>query len=138
MSISIGDVIKTYMTLRAQRDEIEAKVKDQLADLKIKMAKLEAYLKDEMDKQNLTSFKSEYGTAFLTTTDYASVADWQEVLAYIRETESFDLLTQSVSKLAVRAFIEENKQVPPGVNYGTKVDVNIRKPTAKAELEVPV
>jgi len=33
----------------------------------------------------------------------------------------------------VRGYIEQNKVVPPGVNYGTKLEVNVRKPTAKAE-----
>ncbi len=130
---NIGDVIRTYMKLRDQKTAVEAEVKERVSDLKAKMEKLEAYLKTQMDAQGLTSFKSDYGTAFLTTTDYANVADWDAVLDFIRDNEAFDMLEKRVSKIAVRGYIESNKAVPPGITYGTKLEVNIRKPGAKAE-----
>ncbi len=130
---NIGDVIRTYMKLRDQKTAIEAKVKGDLTTLKGKMDKLEAYLKAQMDAQGLTSFKSDFGTAFLTTTDYANVEDWNKTLDFILDNEAFDMLEKRVSKIAVRGYIEENKAVPPGVTYGTKLEVNIRKPGAKAE-----
>jgi hypothetical protein len=130
---NVGDVIRTYMKLRDQKAAIEGEVKEQIAELKAKMEKLEAYLKTQMDAQGLTSFKSDYGTAFLTTTDYANVADWDSVLDYIRDNDAYDMLEKRVSKIAVRGYIEANKAVPPGINYGTKLEVNIRKPGAKSE-----
>jgi hypothetical protein len=116
-----GDVIRTYMKLREQKAAIEGEVKERVADLKAKMEKLEAFLKVQMDAQGLTSFKSDYGTAFLTTTDYANVADWDAVLNFVRDNEAFDMLEKRVSKIAVRGYIEANKAVPPGVTYGTKL-----------------
>jgi len=130
---NVGDVIRTYMKLRDQKAAIEAETKERVADLKAKMEKLEAYLKAQMDAQGLTSFKSDYGTAFLTTTDYANVADWDAVISFIRDNEAYDMLEKRVSKIAVRGYIEQFKAVPPGINYGTKLQVNIRKPGAKAE-----
>ena len=130
---NIGDVIRTYMKLRDQKAAIEAETKERVADLKAKMDKLEAYLKAQMDAQGLTSFKSDYGTAFLTTTDYANVADWDAVIRFIRDNEAYDMLEKRVSKIAVRGYIEANKAVPPGITYGTKLEVNIRKPGAKSE-----
>jgi len=130
---NIGDVIRTYMRLREQKTAIETEVKERVSTLKAKMDKLEAYLKTQMDAQGLTSFKSDSGTAFLTTTDYANVANWDAVLEFIRENEAFDMLEKRVSKVAVRGYIEQTKSVPPGITYGTKLEVNIRKPGAKAE-----
>ena len=130
---NVGDVIRTYMKLRDQKAAIEAEVKERVAELKAKMEKLETFLKAQMDAQGLTSFKSDYGTAFLTTTDYANVADWDAVLGFIRDNEAFDMLEKRVSKIAVRGYIEANKAVPPGITYGTKLEVNIRKPGAKSE-----
>lgn len=130
---NIGDVIRTYMRLREQKTAIETEVKERVSTLKTKMDKLEAYLKTQMDAQGLTSFKSDSGTAFLTTTDYANVANWDAVLEFIRENEAFDMLEKRVSKVAVRGYIEQTKSVPPGITYGTKLEVNIRKPGAKAD-----
>lgn len=130
---TIKDVISTALKLRAQKDAIDAKAKQEVADIKAKIEKLEAYLKLRLDAQQLTQFKCDSGTVFLTTTDYANVADWDATLEFIKENNRFDLLNKAVNKTAVRSFIEESKAVPPGVNYGTKIEVNIRKAAARAE-----
>ena len=133
MTVNIDDVVATYMKLRSQKEAIEAEVKDRVSTIKAKMEKLEAWIKEQADAQGVTSFKTKHGTAFLTTTDYANVADWDAVLDFIRTQEAFDMLEKRISKIAVRGYIEANKAVPPGVNYGTKLEVNIRKPVARVE-----
>ena len=130
---NVGDVIRTYMVLRSQKSALEADTKAKVDTIKQKMEKLEAWIKERADEQGVTSFKSEWGTAFLTTTDYANVSDWDAMLQFVRDNEAYDMLEKRVSKTAVRGYIETNKSVPPGVNYGTKLEVNIRKPGAKAE-----
>lgn len=131
--MKIDDVIRTYVKLRDQKAAVEGEVKERVDQIKGKMAKLEAYLKEQMDAQGLTSFKSDHGTAFLTTTDFANVANWDEVLQFIKDNGAYDMLEKRVSKTAVRGYMDQHKKVPPGITYGTKLDVNIRKPGAKAE-----
>lgn len=131
MTVTVEAVIRKYMKLREKRASIEASVKEQLDEVKGNMAKLEAWLMAKLDADGLTSFKTDYGTAFLTTTDFANVEDWDAVLRFIREEDAFDMLEKRVSKTAVRGYIEATKEVPPGVKYGTKLDINIRKPTVK-------
>lgn len=133
MTVNVDDVVATYMKLRSQKEAIEAEVKDRVSTIKAKMEKLEAWIKEQADAQGVTSFKTKHGTAFLTTTDYANVADWDAVLDFIRTQEAYDMLEKRISKIAVRGYIEANKAVPPGVNYGTKLEVNIRKPVARVE-----
>ena len=133
MSVKVDDVIATYMKLRGQKEAIEAQMKEQTAAIKAKMEKLESWIKEQADVQGVTSFKTKHGTAFLTTSDYANVADWDAMLSFVKENEAYDLLEKRVSKVAVRGYIDQTKAVPPGVNYGTRLDVNIRKPTASVE-----
>ena len=133
MTITVDSVIATYMKLRSQKESIEAETKDRVSGIKAKMEKLEAWIKEQADAQGVTSFKTRHGTAFLTTSDYANVADWDSVLDFIRENEAYDMLEKRISKVAVRGYIDQNKTVPPGVNYGTRLDVNIRKPAVSAD-----
>ena len=133
MSVTVDDVVAAYLKLRLKKEAIEAQVKDEVKTLKDKMEQLEAWIKEQADAQGVTSFKTKHGTAFLTTTDYANVADWDSVLTFIRENEAFDMLEKRISKVAVRGYIDATKAVPPGVNYGTKLEVNIRKPVARVE-----
>lgn len=130
---SVDAVVATYMKLRAQKDAIEGEAKTKVATIKESMEKIEAWIKEQADAQGVTSFKTNHGTAFLTTVDYANVADWDAVLNYIRTNEAYDMLEKRVSKTAVREYIDSTKAVPPGINYGTKLEVNIRKPTKKVE-----
>jgi len=131
MTVTVDAVIKKYMKLRSEKEAAEAEIKERVDSIKAAMAKLEAWLKAKLDADGLTSFKTEYGTAFLTTNDFANVEDWDAVLRFIREEEAYDMLEKRISKAAVRGYIETNKEVPPGVKYGTKLDINIRKPTAR-------
>jgi hypothetical protein len=131
MTITVDAVIKQYMKLRDKKAALEATVKAEVDAVKANMTKLEAWLKAKADADGVTSFKTEHGTAFLTTTDFANVENWDEVLRFIREQDAYDMLERRVSKTAVRGYIDANKEVPPGITYGTKLDINIRKPTAR-------
>jgi hypothetical protein len=133
MSLTIDQVISAYLKLRNKKEAIEAETKDKVKGIKEQLLKLEAWIKEKADADGVTSFKTEHGTAFLTTTDYANVADWDSVLGFILENEAFDMLEKRVSKTAVRGYIEATKAVPSGVNYGTRIDVNVRKPAAKVD-----
>ena len=131
MELSTDKVIETYLKLRAKKEAIESEAKEKVVEIKANLIKLEAYLKEKMDAEGETSKKTPFGTAFITTTDFAQVGDWDATLNFIKENEAWDMLEKRVSKTAVRGYIDANKAVPDGVNYGTRIDVNVRKPVSK-------
>lgn len=133
MSVTVDEVVAAYIKLRLKKEQMEAEVKAETKKIVEKMDKFEAWLKEQADAQGVTSFKTKHGTAFLKTTDYTNVENWDAVLAFILENNAFDLLNKAVSKVAVRGYIEANKAVPPGVNYGTKIEVEVRKPATRVE-----
>lgn len=130
---TVDEVIGLYIRLRNKKDAIENQVKEDVKELKAKMDKLSQWLMVKADEQGVTSFKTNHGTAFVTTVDFANVADWDAVLNFIKTNDAYDMLERRISKTAVRGYIEAHKEVPSGVTYGTKIEVNVRKPTAKAE-----
>lgn len=133
MSINVEQVISAYIKLRHQKEAVEQEAKQKVQSIKDRMTKLESWLMEQANTQNVTSFKTNSGTAFVTTTDFANVADWDAVLGYIKDNNAFDMLERRVSKTAVRGYIETTGVVPSGVNYGTKIEINVRKPSAKAD-----
>lgn len=133
MSITVDKVVAKYISYRNEKESLESDTKAKVKIIKENMAKLEAWLKEKADKDGVDSFKTSSGTAFLTTTDFARVEDWDAILGFIKDNDAYDLLEKRVSKTAVRGYIEANKSVPSGVNYGTRIDVNVRKPSVKAE-----
>lgn len=127
MTFTVEQVVETYLKLRRKKEAIENEAKDKVADIKTKMTKLESWLMQKADEDGVTSFKTTAGTAFVTTTDFANVADWDAVLTFIRENDAFDMLEKRVSKAAVRAHMDETGDVPPGITYGSKIGINVRK-----------
>jgi hypothetical protein len=131
--LTIDKVVEKYVALRDKKAQLENETKDKVREIKEKMLVLDAYIREKAEEQGVTSFKTNHGTAYVTTTDFAAVADWDAVLQFIKDNEAFDLLERRVSKSAVRGYLEETKEVPAGINYGTKITVGVRRPTNKEE-----
>ena len=129
--LSVEKVIGTYIVLRGQKEKLEAEIKEAVADIRAKMGKLEAWIQTESDRTGVKSFKTDKGTAFMTTSDYASVADWDATLDFIKSENAYDLLNKAVSKTAVRGYIDANGAVPPGITFGTRIGVSVRRPKLK-------
>jgi len=127
MTLTVEQVVGTYIKLRRKKEALENQVKADVDAIKASMGKIEAWLMEKADADGVTSFKTTAGTAFVTTTDFANVADWDAVLTFIKSHDAFDMLEKRVSKTAVRAYMDESGDVPPGINYGTKIGINVRK-----------
>jgi len=131
--MKIDDVIKTFIKLRNKKEKLEREHTAEVKGIKENLNKLQAYIKQKADVDGVTSFKTGEGTASIVTKDFAQVADWDSVLAFIKKEEAWDMLEKRVSKSAVKGYIDNNKAVPNGVNYGTLLDVQVRKPMSKVE-----
>jgi nanoRNase/pAp phosphatase (c-di-AMP/oligoRNAs hydrolase) len=131
--VNIDDAIAAYIKLREKKAQIKAEAEAKANEISVKLDKLEGWIKERADENGVTSFKTKHGTAFLTTVDFATVADWDAMLTFVKQNDAYDMLEKRVSKTAVRGYIDQLKAVPPGVNYGTRIEVNVRKPTAKEE-----
>lgn len=131
--MKIDDVIKTFIKLRNKKEKLEREHTAKIKGIKENLNKLQAYIKQKADIDGVTSFKTSEGTASIVTKDFAQVADWDAVLAFIKKEEAWDMLEKRVSKSAVKGYIDNNKDVPNGVNYGTLLDVQVRKPMSKVE-----
>lgn len=127
MTLTVEQVVGTYIKLRRKKEALENQVKADVDAIKASMGKIEAWLMEKADADGVTSFKTTAGTAFVTTTDFANVADWDAVLTFIKNHDAFDMLEKRVSKTAVRSHMDETGDVPPGITYGTKLGINIRK-----------
>jgi hypothetical protein len=123
----IEDVVARYIGLRDEKDKIEADAKARVEKLAEQMRIIEGWLHQQMQTLGVESFKTEYGTAFVKMTDFCGVQDWNLTLQYIQENQAWNLLNKAVNKTAVKEFIAENQVPPPGVNYGMKQEVQVRR-----------
>ncbi len=123
----INKLVAIYRKLRDKKEKMVAKHKEELAPVQGLMSQLEIKLMKKLQEMGVESARTDSGTVFLTTTARCRVVDWDSLLSFILENDRTDLLTRAVSKDVVREMLEEEKRVPPGVQWEEEKVVRIRK-----------
>lgn len=123
----IHKLVDGYIQLRDKKAALKAKHEAELAPINAMMDKIETHLLAQMQEQGVTSYKTELGTAYTSTTTKANVADWDGLLGFVRENGLWQMLERRVSKTAVDEYVAANNDLPPGVNFSSAVSVNIRR-----------
>lgn len=128
MATSPGDVIRAYLALRKQKDEIKDRHKDELAPINHKVEALENWMLNALNTASVDSmaFKG-VGTMFKQVVTSVTVENWSDTLAWIKENELWDLLEQRVSKTVCNDYVEAHGIVPPGVKVTQDTEVRVRK-----------
>lgn len=132
MTIRIEDAVQQYITLRDEKERIDKEAKAKKLELDKKMEIIEKWFFIQGQETGTRSWKTDYGTIYFAPKVSVSVADWDEVVEYIKAFDAFDLLNHSVNKTAVTQYLEKNDALPPGVNYTRYEGLFARKPTKKA------
>lgn len=121
-----------YIKLRDLKEQIVERHRQELKPISEAMEGLKEVLKAGLDQVNADSLKTACGTVSFTTKASASLADKDAFWAYVVSTGSWELLDYKANVTAVRDWIEQNNgNQPPGVNYSSFRDVNVRRPTGK-------
>ena len=124
---TIENVMAAY---RKTRDEEIAALNDQVSKLRAVQAKREAWLAAQLTKDNLDNVKIKgVGMAFFQNTESVTIADKPAFIEWVKEDieNRLDFLETKASKSQVTHMLEEEKVLPPGVNYSTFRKLMVRK-----------
>lgn len=126
---NVATLIDKYIQVRAKHDEWKESVKKQNAQFMDVLEKLGGLLMHQLNSAGVDSMKGRAGTVYKTNRTSATVekGEWENVLAYIKEKEAWDLLEARVSKNAVLAVIDETGQPIPGVKISTDTVLHVRR-----------
>jgi len=125
--IDINAIVKKYIELRDAAERITKEAKTKVAELEAAQDTLASVLMKLAQEQGVTSFKTDAGTAFIATKTHAGVADWNRVVEYIKANDAFNLLNKAVNKTAVQEYIQKHETPPPGVNWTTMQEIQVRR-----------
>lgn len=126
---TIDAVVAKYVETREQLKQMQADLDEQMKPLKEFQKKREQWLLSELQKQGALNAKTPHGTAYITTTESVTMADWDQFFDYVLETGQYNLLTHAVNKTAALEIMGEERAnpLPPGVSYTALRTVNVRK-----------
>ncbi len=119
--------IEQYVAIRDRvkaMDEAHEKAKKPLTDA---LAELNGHLQKFLDESGSDSVKTKWGTCYKSIRYTASLADSQAFMDYVVDHKRFELLDRKANSTAVRAFVEENGNLPPGCNLSALSTVGVRR-----------
>ena len=130
MNLSKDALAAKYVELRDQVEAIEAEAKTKTAPLKELLGKIELYFKGAAQEEGVESWRTQHGTIYLSRLDSVKLADPAAFMEFVIANEAWDLIEKRAAKTGIRGFVESNHVLPPGAEMTTRIEVNIRRPSA--------
>ena len=129
--LNLGELVKIYLTIRNERDKIEAEWKAKNNEFLNDMKALEAQMLDTCNVNNAKSIRTEHGTVMRRLTERYTVADGDSFRKYVMLHEAPELFEGRIHQGNFKEFIADRKDegLPPGVNVMREFTVVVRKPS---------
>jgi hypothetical protein len=127
------ELVKTYLTIRNERDRIEAEYKDQDAALKAEMATLEQAMLSNCNEIKADSIKTPHGTIIKSLKERYTCSDRDNFNKFVLEHGAVELFEARLHQGNFKEFMAERHGdgLPPGVNVMREFTITVRKPTVK-------
>lgn len=125
--LNAAQTIAVYLQIRDRKAAMEAKHKDELRPFNDALDKLEAHAVELLKGAGVESMKTEAGTVYSSEKFSVSVADRELFMDHIKSHGAYELLDVRPNKTAVREYMAEHQDVPPGVSTRTVVSANFRR-----------
>ena len=131
-----GDVQKWISQYVQVRDLKRVLAEKQKAEVKVYtdiLSQLEGRLQNFFTETGQDSAPTGAGTAYLSTSYRASIADKQMFTDFVIAQKRWDLLDWKANAKAARAYVKNEKVLPPGINLTGVTKVRINRPGQKAD-----
>lgn len=150
MKHKADELVAVYVKMRDDLGDQTKAFKKFKADREADMLKIANALQKMMDDTGQESMKTKAGTAFFATKDFISVEDWPTMLdAMVRravdgipngdvefvvktilDSGELAIFNKSVNKTVTKEYMGDHQgATPPGLTYGMKTEIQIRRPT---------
>ena len=128
-NIPVEKVVEKYVTLREIKRDLERDHEEALKPIDEQLEKLETWLLGRMNEDGVDSYKTKQGTAYKTVKTSCTKADEAMFKDFVFQditNPRWNLVDFRPLKKGVEEYIEDHKQVPPGLNVAQTTTVNIR------------
>lgn len=88
---------------------------------------LNGWLMDFLDKAGADSVKTSKGTCYTSTRYTASLADPDAFMKHVIDNNQFELLDRRANSTAVKDYVREHGQLPPGANLSAMKTLGVRR-----------
>ena len=127
------ELVKTYLTIRNEREKIEAQFKEQDAALKAELSTLEQAMLAGCNEIKADSIKTPHGTVMKKLSERYTCSDRDNFNKFVVEHGAVELFEGRIHQSNFKEFMTERHSdgLPPGVNVMREFTITVRKPTVK-------
>ena len=131
--INMEELVKSYLTIRSERERIEADFKARDRELKDDMTLLEQQILAGCNEMKADSIRTEHGTVIKSLKERFTCADRDNFNKFVLETGAVELFAAHLHQSNFKEFMTEQKHegLPPGVNVMREFSITVRKPTTR-------
>lgn len=123
----IDEIVERYIALRDKKTEIKSAYEQEVAKVEEAMRRCERFLLGQLNAQGAESIRTKFGTTFKTEKVSVGVADWDSYLNWVKETGNYSMIEKRANPTAVQEYRAVHNDLPPGVNYATRLVVHVRR-----------
>jgi hypothetical protein len=130
---NLDELVEAYLTIRNERDRIEAEYKEHDLALKSEMVVLEQAMLAGCNEIKADSIKTSHGTVIKTLKERFTCSDRDNFNKFVLEHGAVELFESRLHQGNFKEFIAErhDEGLPPGVNVMREFTITVRKPTVK-------
>jgi hypothetical protein len=134
MKINVEELVKTYLTIRSQREIILKEYESKDAELKQELVLLEQAMLEACSDINADSIRTQHGTVIKKLSERFFCTDWENFKDFVLENEAVELLERRIHQGNFKQFMADHQGegLPPGVNVMREFGITVRKATASS------
>ena len=128
--MNLDEIVKVYVKIRDAKAQVKKEADVKCADLQAKMDRLAAEIQREMQRLNLTSVKTESGTAYQKEEIKPSCKDWDvlDVWAQAEGIPPSEVYEKRLSRKFVTDYMANHEgAAPPPVSVYREFTVHVRR-----------
>ena len=125
-------LVRVYRKISGAIQEVEAAAEAKVADLKAQRDAVADAMKRVMREANVTSMKTDHGTAILSTKLRYSSTDWDAFKTFVVENDALDLFEKRIAQGNMQTYLDANPGVVvPGLQANSELTISVRRPSTK-------
>ena len=130
---NMEELVKTYLTIRNERDRMEAEYKEQDQALKSEMAVPEQAMLSGCNEMKVESLRTNSGTIIKRLAERFTCSDRDNFNKFVLEHGAVELFESRLHQGNFKEFMSErhHEGLPPGVNVMREFTVTVKKPTVR-------
>jgi len=130
---NMEELVKSYLTIRNERERIEADFKVRDSQLKEDLTLLEQAILSGCNEMKADSIRTEHGTVIKSLKERFTCSDRDNFNKFVLETGAVELFAAHLHHSNFKEFMSERQHegLPPGVNVMREFSITVRKPTTR-------